>query len=172
MHLGARFGELYQLSYAAKDVTRAVAYAEEHLGITGFHVSDTGAPVLSGGRVQELKIRAATANIGSRQFEIIQPVSGPIHIYTDHVDLDAQVMAFHHVGIAVRGGYDAWERVLEEVRASGDEFSFLYPAAPDPDAKLCFCYVDTRAKLGHHTEYLWWAPELSGVVPSLPRLDG
>ena len=171
MHVGNRFGDVYQLSYATKDMDAAVAYAEEHLGITGFHVQDTGAPVLSGGRVQDLKIRAATANVGSRQFEIIQPVSGPTHVYTDVVDLDAQVMAFHHIAIAVRGGYDAWERLLTEVRASGDAFSFLFPAEPDPASKLCFCYVDTRAKLGHHTEYLWWADELHGVVKALPDID-
>jgi hypothetical protein len=71
----------------------------------------------------------------------------------------------------VRGGHDEWLKLLAEVEESGDEFAFLYPPKPDPQQPVAFCYVDTRKRLGHYTEYLWWAPELGGIG-GFPKLDG
>ena len=44
------------------------------------------------------------------------------------------------------------------------------PRAPTPDDKVCFCYVDTRKRLGHYTEYLWIDDSLK-PFPALPDLD-
>ena len=107
--------------------------------------------------------------VGRNQFEIIEPRSGPIEVYTDAVDLSAGLLAFHHVGIAVGGDYAEGTRVLGEVRASGDEMAYRYPSEPRPDEQVCFSYVDTRARLGHYTEYLWWHPALTGS-PAFPGL--
>ncbi len=170
MTIGARYGELFQMSYITRDLDAAMAQAKAKLGIDNFHVSESPVDVLSYGKIQELVVRAAIANIGRNQFEIIQPVSGPIHVYTDEVDLGGDLLNFHHIAIAVRGSHDDWLALLAEVRESGDEFAFLFPAEPDPEVKLGFCYVDTRHRLGHYTEYLWWAPELNGM-PSFPNLD-
>jgi hypothetical protein len=173
MHLGKRFGDMFQLSYITNDMDRALAHAADKLGITGFHVAETGAPVLCDGKVQDLKLVAAIANIGRQQFEILQPISGPTHVYTDYVDLDAQLLNFHHIAVAVRGPYANFEALLEEVREQGDEISFLHPPAegpePMPDPMVAFAYVNMRPKIGHHVEYLWWAPQLDGL-PSFPKL--
>lgn len=168
--LGARYGELFQMSYATRDLDAAVRHAEAELGLSGFHLSDSTAEVLAGGKVRTLAVRAAVATVGRNQFEIIEPVSGPVEIYTEAVDLSAGLLAFHHVAIAVRGDHRAWEALLAEVRASGDEIAFLFPAEPSPDVKVRFCYVDTRSRLGHYTEYLWWHPSLTGL-PAFPNLD-
>ena len=101
--LGKRYGEQFQMSYITRDMDAAIAHCRSALGIETFHQTDTEAQVLSGGRMQTLVIRAAMANIGRQQFELIQPVSGPIHVYTDAVDLDAHIINFHHTAIAVRG---------------------------------------------------------------------
>ena len=122
------------------------------------------------GQLRPLKIRAAFANIGRNQFEIIQPVSGPIEVYTDEVDLSRHIINFHHVAIAVRGGIVQWRELLAEVRASGDAFAFLFPPEPSDDDKICFCYVDTRKRLGHYTEYLWIDESLK-PFPAMPDLD-
>ena len=169
MQLGLRYGELFQMSYITRDIHAAVAHAQKELGITNFSVADTGAPVLSGGTVQDLRVRVAVANIGRHQFEIVEPVSGPIHIYTDAVDLDAHLLNFHHIAIAVRGGYDQFEKLLAEVRASGDEIAFLNPTGKVEDPMVAFCYVDTRKRLGHYTEYMWWHESLRDQ-PSVPNL--
>lgn len=171
MQLGLRYGDLFQMSYITRDMDAAVAHCEKELGITNFTVAETGAPVLSGGRVQDLQLVAAIANIGRHQFEILQPLSGPTHVYTDAVDLDAHIINFHHVAIAVRGGYDKFRELVAEVRASGDEIAFLHPPADGVEEPVvAFMYVDTRKRLGHHTEYLWWSAVMNGH-PSIPDLD-
>jgi hypothetical protein len=169
MQFGARYGDLFQMSYVTRDLDAAVALATGELGLPPFSKSDSSIEVLAGGRIQTLTVRAAVAVVGRNQFEIIEPQSGPIEVYTAAADLSARLLTFHHVGIAVGGDYPEWARVLTEIQASGDEIAFLYPAQPTPHDKVCFCYVDTRARLGHHTEYLWWHPSLTGQ-PAFPDL--
>ncbi|WP_159977412.1 MULTISPECIES: VOC family protein [unclassified Novosphingobium] len=172
-HIGARYGQLAQMSYVTRDMDAAVAHAETQLGITGLVRSQADIEVMSHGQRRRLAVKSAIANMGPpgavRQFEIIQPVAGATEIYTDAVDLGAHILGFHHIGIAVPGAYSEWENLLAQVRASGDEFAYLFPAEPSPEAKLCFCYVDTRRQLGHYTEYLWADPALAGI-PVAPWL--
>ena len=168
MSLFPYFGDLFQASYVAKDRDRAVELAQSQMGVDNFVLFDSQAPVLSGGKVQTLSLRVAVANIGRHQFEIIQPVSGPTHIYTDGMDMDGRVMSFHHLALAVTGSYSRWEEALRQLRASGNEIAFLSPAEPVDKPMACFAYVDTRKTLGHYTEYLWWAPELNGN-PAFPN---
>ena len=163
MTIAERYGELFQMSYITRDLDAAMAHAREALGIEEFHTSESEIDVLSYGRPRKLAVRAAMANIGSRQFEIIQPVSGPTEIYTDEVDLSGHILNFHHIAIAVRGGYEEWQKLLAEVAESGDELAYLFPAEQGPEQMLAFCYVDTRKRLGHYTEYLWVAPALKGM---------
>lgn len=170
MTIAERYGELFQMSYITRDIDAAMAHAKETLGVKEFATSDSEVEVLSFGELRPLKIRAAFANIGRHQFEIIQPVSGAIEVYTDEVDLSGHILNYHHIAIAVRGGHDKWLELLDEVRASGDEFAYLFPPVPSPDDKVCFCYVDTRKRLGHYTEYLW-VDESIKPIPAMPDLD-
>lgn len=168
MHIGNRYAQLFQMSYITRDMDAAVEHVRTELGIENMDVSEAPVDLLCYGKPTHLVVKAAIANIGLNQFEIIQPVSGPTHIYTDEVDLSAHIINFHHVAIAVTGGYGEWEKLLAEVRESGDEFAYLFPAEPSPDDTLCFCYVDTRARIGHYTEYLWVAESVRDMVAAAP----
>ncbi len=170
MALGDRWGELFQLSYITRDLDAAMAHCKAKLGVPHFETTDAEVEVLSYGKLRPLKIRAAFGNVGRHQLELIEPVSGAIEIYTEAVDLSAHIVNFHHIAIAVRGGIEQWLELLEEVRASGDEFAFLCPPEPGPDDKVCFAYVDTRHSIGHYTEYLWID---EGIKPlaAMPDLD-
>lgn len=170
MTIAERYGDLFQMSYITRDMDAAMAHAKETLGVKEFATSDSEVEVLSFGELRTLKIRAAFANIGRHQLEIIEPVSGAIEVYTDEVDLSGHILNYHHIAIAVRGGHDKWLELLDEVRASGDEFAYLFPAVSSPDDKVCFCYVDTRKRLGHYTEYLW-IDEAIKPLPAMPDLD-
>lgn len=169
MYFGKRYDQQFQMSYITRDMDAAVEHARTELGID-VEVSEAPVDLLVYGKKQHMVLKAGIANLGTRQFEILQPVSGPTHIYTDEVDLDSHILNFHHIAVAVPGSYADWEQFLEEVRESGDEFAFLFPVEPDPDAKLCFCYVDTRARIGHYTEYLWVHESLRGMVAAPPNL--
>lgn len=171
IHIGSRYGQLVQMSYITRDMDAAVAHAETELDITGLTRSEAEIEVLCYGEKRPLAVKSAIANVGTRQFEIIQPVSGAIEIYTEAVDLSAHVLNFHHIGIAVPGSYAEWQRLLEDVKTNGDEFAYLFPAVPSSASKLCFCYVDTRRRLGHYTEYLWADPSLAGIAAA-PWLTG
>ena len=162
MTIGDRYGELFQMSYITRDLDAAIAHAKEALGIESFHTSESEIDVLCFGEPRKLSVRAAMANIGSRQLEIIQPVAGATEVYTDEVDLSGHILNFHHTAIAVRGGYDEWQALLAEVEASGDAFAYLFPIEQRPDQGLSFCYVDTRHRIGHYTEFLWVDPAIKG----------
>lgn len=166
----SRYADLFQMSYVTRDRDEAVAHAQERLGFGEFRLSETTTEVLADGRIQTLQLRAAMTTVGRRQIEIIEPVSGPIEVYTEGVDLAARVLTFHHMAIAVRGEVGEWERLLAEVQSGGDEIVYLFPARPEAEAKVRFCYVDTRQAIGHFTEYLWWDPSLDGM-PGFPTLD-
>lgn len=168
--IGDRYGQLVQMSYITRDMDAAVAHAVAELGITGLSRGEAEIEVLSYGEKRPLAVKSAIANFGTRQFEIIQPVSGAIEVYTDAMDLSGHILNFHHVGIAVTGPWTEWQRLLNDVKASGDAFTYLFPAEPSPEDKLCFCYVDTRHRIGHYTEYLWADPSLAGI-PAAPWLE-
>lgn len=170
MSIAARYANLFQMSYITRDLDAAMAHCRAELGIGHFDTTDAEVEVLSYGKLRPLKIRAAFGNMGRNQLELIEPVSGAIEIYTDEVDLSQHIINFHHVAIAVRGGIAEWRELVDEVRASGDEFAYLFPPEPTDDDKLAFAYVDTRKRLGHYTEYLW-VDESIKPVPAMPDLD-
>ena len=97
--------------------------------------------------------------------------ANPVWVRADEVDLDRHIINYHHTAIAITGGYENWEKMVAEVRASGDDFAFLSPWEPVENPMLCFCYVDTRKRLGHYTEFMWWHPSMVGVIPMIPNLD-
>lgn len=170
MALISRFGAIFQLSYVTKDRDSAVAFASRKLGIDNFHVFDGKAPVSSRGSVQQLELRVAVANMAERQFEIIEPVSGPTWIYTDGKDLDRQELLLHHVGIAVVGPYSLWQDTIAQLERDRDEIVQISALAPGEQPRAMFAYVDNRGSLGHFTEYLWWAPALNGA-PTMPNIQ-
>lgn len=170
MTIAAHYANLFQMSYITRDLDAAMAHCRAELGIEHFDTTDAEVEVLSFGKLRPLKIRAAFGNVGRHQLELIEPVSGAIEIYTDEVDLSKHIINFHHIAIAVRGGIAEWRALLDEVRASGDEFAYLFPPVPSDDDKLAFAYVDTRKRLGHYTEYLW-VDEAIKPIPSMPDLD-
>ena len=170
MDLISRFADLFQVSYVAKDRDRAVEFAAGKLGIHNFFAFEAEYPTLTRGVVHEMRLRVAVANTGRHQLEIIEPVAGPTWIYTDGIDLDRQVMTLHHVGIAVLGTFATWQETVAGLREDGEEIVQLCEPPAGEEPKVAFAYVDNRPSLGHHTEYLWWAPALNGA-PTMPALQ-
>ncbi|MDE2302987.1 MAG: VOC family protein [Sphingomonadales bacterium] len=169
MKLIDRFGDIFQLSYVAKDRDVAVAHASARLGIANFFCFDGKCPVRTRNGVEDLVLKVAVANTGAHQFEIIEPVSGPTWIYTEGRDLERQALALHHIGIAVVGPYSTWQETMAALEADGDEIVQISQLATGEQPQAMFAYVDNRATLGHFTEYLWWAPKMNGT-PTMPAI--
>jgi hypothetical protein len=165
------YRHMFQVSYVTRDLDRAVAVLGEKLGHEDFAILEAEAPLLVRGEAAGFKLRVALANVGARQFEVIQPVSGAVDVYLDGVDYERNVVTLHHVGLAVPGPYSEWEKLEREVRASGQEFAILSAPMPGPKQMARFGYVDTRPWLGHFTEYLWWSQDMppSPAFPDLAR---
>lgn len=170
MNLIDRYGDIFQLSYVAKDRDRAVEFAAAKMGISNFFMFEGKCPVRSRGTIQELNLRVAVANTGTHQFEIIEPVSGPTWIYTEGMDLDRQALTLHHIGVAVVGPYPVWLDTIAQLQADGDEIVQISELAPGKEPQAVFAYIDNRATLGHFTEYLWWSPAMNGT-PTMPAIQ-
>lgn len=116
-------------------------------------------------------MRIAITNIGKMQIEVIQPVLGATGICFEGIDYERAAQTLHHIGIVVPGEIANWTAMEREIRGGGEHFalSFATDEASLPPAR--FAYVDTCcSSLGHHTEYLWWAPIWVAKNPALPDL--
>jgi hypothetical protein len=167
----AAYRDVYQVGYVTADLDRAIAFlGEKKMGVAAFTLREPDLTVQIKGEQHPLRMRVAVANIGRMQFEVIQPVSGAVEIYTQGIDYGRSVLAFHHVGIAVSGPIAAWDDMVREVRSNGDDLALSFAFDAGPEAQVRFAYVDTRAYLGHYTEYLWWKQGFAAANAALPNL--
>jgi hypothetical protein len=171
MALIDNYRDVLQLGYVTRDLERATAFFEKKLGAGGFVLADHQLTADFGGRPREFAMRVALARVGNRQIEIIEPVSGAVEFYRDGFDYDRSVVVLHHVGIGVPGPIEAWDKVVADVRASGDDFTLVFSSDDNPDFRIRFGYVDTRPQYGHYTEYLWWSAGIEAFNSILPDLS-
>jgi hypothetical protein len=170
MALIRHYRDLLQLGYVTKDLDRATAFFEKKLGGAPFAVAEHEVTADFAGRKRDFAMRVALGRADGHQIEIIQPLSGAVEFYCDGVDFDRSVVTLHHVGFGVHGPLAAWDKMVEDVRASGDDFTLMFASDDNPDFRVRFAYVDTRPSYGHFTEYLWWSPGTEAYNAMLPDL--
>jgi hypothetical protein len=170
MALIQHYRDVLQLGYVTKDLERATLFFEKKLGATGFSLAEHELTADFSGRQRSFAMRVALARVGDRQVEIIQPLSGAVEFYRDGIDFDRCIVTLHHVGLAIEGPIAAWDKMVEDVRASGDDFTLIFASDENRDFRVRFAYVDTRAHYGHFTEYLWWSPGTAFFNNMLPDL--
>ncbi|CAN7560250.1 VOC family protein [Phenylobacterium sp. LjRoot219] len=87
--------------------------------------------------------------VGDLQYELIQPGSGDVSIYSDALPAD-DGLQFHHICMRVPD----WD----EFRARVDQQPF--PVVLEGGNELLrFLYLDARPFLGHYLEYTWMGEE-------------
>ena len=144
MSLISYYGGIFQISYVARDLEQAMAFLRKKMGAQDFLIREPQLTVTVGGEQRPLSMHVALANVGDRQIEVIQPVSGAIGLYVDGIDYERSTLTFHHVGIAVPGPLAQWTAMEEQVHASGDSFALSFAADVSPEFQVRFAYVDTR----------------------------
>ena len=87
--------------------------------------------------------------IDNLQYELIQPVSGLVDIYTEALPADDSVR-FHHACMRVHD----WNDFRDRVRRAGH--SVVLEGGSDA---LKFLYIDGRELVGHYLEYVWMTPQ-------------
>ena len=144
-------GRHYQNAYVTRNVDKAVAEFKERADIRTLYEIEVPVQVWTpkgeGTGVQKL----AFVWVEDLNYELIEPKEGDVlAIYRDALPADDSLQ-FHHVCHVV----DDWDALWAKVQASPYEV-VLKGGTP---GMLQFCYTDTRAWLGHYTEYVWMVPE-------------
>ncbi len=98
--------------------------------------------------------RLAFIWIDNLQYELIQPISGLVDVYSDALPADDS-LKFHHICMRV----DNWE----SFRANVERQRYPVVLEGGSDA-LRFLYLDARDSLGHYLEYVWMTPERWGQL--------
>jgi hypothetical protein len=142
-------GQHYQNGYITRDIGKAIAQFRGRAGvenIVSFEVPfEVTTPKGRGTAVSKL----AFIWINNLQYELIQPVSGLVDIYSDALPADDSIR-FHHICMRV----PEWN----DFRARVDQLGYPVVFEGGGDA-LKFLYLDARDFLGHYLEYVWMTPE-------------
>lgn len=88
--------------------------------------------------------------IDNLQYELIQPISGLVDVYTDALP-DNDSMKFHHICTRV----DDWN----DFRARVDKAGYPVVLEGGSGDALKYLYLDARDYVGHYIEYVWMTDE-------------
>ena len=133
----------YQNAYVTPDIDRAIEVMRQRFGVTDVlqteATTEVWTPDGSGASTNKL----AFIWVGKLQYELIEPVSGPVAMYRDAVP--AQGLRFHHICMR---SYD-WSATLAEIERQ--KLTIVYRG--DSSSGLKFVYADARETLGHYLEF-------------------
>jgi hypothetical protein len=141
----------YQVSYVTSDLDAGMAVFKEQFGVESFRVladGTGGSHVWTPQGEGQMVVKAAVARMGKTVLELMQPVSGLVGIYRDHL-LPGQTLRLHHLAMLVDD--------IDAVRAESEKMGRPVVMASDFKGGRLI-YVDARDSLGHYLEYVWTAP--------------
>jgi hypothetical protein len=144
----------FQNAYVTRDLDAAIELFRVQYGFAGFSRHEVSYECKTPVRSGTATVKLALGWIGNIQYELIQPVSGVIDVYTDCATADAtdrSVLHFHHICMRVSD----WD----EFRAQLDREKQAVVAEGGTPGHLLWLYVDARRTLGHYLEYCWMTPE-------------
>ncbi|MDB5968657.1 MAG: glyoxalase/Bleomycin resistance/Dioxygenase superfamily protein [Hydrocarboniphaga sp.] len=133
----------YQNAYVTRDIEQALSIFRERYGVqdTRYFQAETEVTTPKGKGIAVNKI--AFIWIGKLQYELIEPVSGPVDLYREAVP--EQGLRFHHICMR---SFD-WDATLAEV--GRQKLPIVYRG--DTSSGLKFIYADARDTLGHYLEF-------------------
>jgi hypothetical protein len=139
----------YQNAYVTPDIDRAMDALTRRFGVD-FNIRlqvDNAIRTPQGDGVA--RIDMALGWVGDLQYELIQPLSGMIDIYSEAVRPD-RLLTFHHVAMRVLD----WDALQSEIDHLG-----LSTVLQGESGTTKFLYVDGRETFGHYLEYMQTDPE-------------
>jgi hypothetical protein len=141
----------YQNAYVTRDIEEALAIFRERYGVQDarYFTAETEVTTPAGTAIAVNKI--AFIWIGDLQYELIEPVSGPVDLYREAVPAQGG-LRFHHICMRTQD----WEGTLAEVERQG--LPIVYRG--NSSSGLKFIYADARDTLGHYLEFVWAPPEV------------
>lgn len=151
----------FQVAWVTNDVERAAKTFKEEQGVELAIFRGFSLDVFDS---DPLVIDVALGYVGDVQFEVIEPVSGPIALYTRHLPASGEyTMKFHHLC----NRFDTVEE-LEKAVAADQERGVTIEVNGSFGESGRFAYADTRDTLGVYQEYAVLDSDMS-FLDSLPR---
>lgn len=142
-------GQHYQNAYITRNIEKALQTFRERCGqenVTSFEVEVDVTSTKGEGKARN---KLAFIWVNNLQYELIEPVSGHVHVYQDDLP-EGDELKFHHICMRV----DDWD----EFRQNVDKMGYPVVLEGGSDA-LKYVYLDARNVLGHYLEYVWMTPE-------------
>jgi hypothetical protein len=138
-------GYHYQNAYVTRDIDQGVRQLQAQGKIDCVSQFEVTVPVTTQAGPGTQTNKLAFIWVGDLQYELIQPVSGDVSLYSDALP-DHDGLFFHHICMRIPEWDDFRRRVDNQpypvvLEGGGDELRFLY--------------LDTRPLLGHYVEYCW-----------------
>jgi hypothetical protein len=154
-----------QMAWVTNDIDQAVAlFKDRHDTGEFFIVRDLAAP-LSGDRTARMNL--ALAHAGGIDIELIEPLGGDDQVWREILrGGDAFEMHFHHHAQMVSSRAD-----LDRLKAEGIAQGFPVSVEGRTTEGPGFFYLDCRATLGHHVEYLYSVGRLSDSMAAAGKPD-
>jgi hypothetical protein len=142
-------GQHYQNAFVTRNIDKAVDTFRSRSKVKDVITFDASVQVWTPKGQGTVISKLAFIWINNLQYELIQPVSGLVEVYTDELRAD-DGLKFHHICMRV----DRWE----DFRARVDKQDLPVVLEGGGDM-LKFLYLDARELLGHYLEYVWMTPE-------------
>ncbi|MBG6120062.1 MULTISPECIES: VOC family protein [unclassified Sphingobium] len=152
------YGRFFQLGYVTRDLDTAIAAYRERFGATEFMIN--APPPRADGSLSATR-RIGLAYIDDVMIELIEPESSMATIYDDAVPEAPGAIALHHLGFLV----DDHQATVDRMAALG----YAVPAAGSFGDVLDYSYADTRADLGHYSEFIRLGEQGRQMFAAVPR---
>lgn len=144
----------YQNGYITRDIEKAIARFRERSGVEDVTSFEVTVPVTTPKGSGFGTYKLAFIWINNLQYELIQPVSGMVDVYTEQLPEDDGVR-FHHTCMRI----DDWGDFRRRVDKRG--YRVVLEGGSD---QLNYVYLDARDYVGHYLEYVWATPERWGQM--------
>jgi len=141
----------YQNAYVTRDLDLAIEFFRTEYGFGGFQRHEVTYELTTPKGRGTATSKLALGWIGNLQYELIQPVSGLVDVFTQDLP-DKYPLRFHHVCMRVQNDWAAF-------RGEVDQQKRPVVAEGGTPGHLMWLYIDARDTMGHYLEYCWASPE-------------
>ena len=142
-------GYHYQNAYVTRNIDKAVDAFRSRSGVTQVSQIEVTTEVWTPKGSGPATNRLAFIWVDNMQYELIEPVSGLVDIYSDALPAD-DGLKFHHAAMRVTD-WNAFRARVEQA---------AYPVAMEGGSDLLkYLYLDARDHVGHYFEYVWATDE-------------
>lgn len=155
------FYNFFQLGFVCADIAAGAETLKRMYGVPEFWMGPRGTVHSADG---PMEVDGAVAFVGNVQIELLAPAGRADAVYRDFVPPEPGGVRLHHCCHLI-DSQQRWEQLLTSVAASG----LATPIRGQYLDLAHYLYIDTRATLGHYTEFLYQTEAGRDLFKDVPR---